>query len=124
MIRSRTDPYRVRSGPKELAATIPPSVAFSGCGGSSASRWPFFASSPCNCASVTPHSTVTTWSAGVYSTTRSSRAVEISVSTGGPGGIAVPPPTNNTLPPPRASSASTSSIDPGVTRATLLPTAR
>src|SRR5581483_4110154 len=46
MIRSRTLPYRVRSGPNEFAATIPPMVAFSGCGGSSASRWPFFPSSP------------------------------------------------------------------------------
>ena len=40
MMRSRTDPYRARRGPKAFAATMPPTVARSGRGGSSASRWP------------------------------------------------------------------------------------
>ena len=60
MIRSRTEPKRVRSGPNEFAATIPPSVALSGCGGSSASRCPCLASSCWSPSSVTPHSTMTT----------------------------------------------------------------
>ena len=76
---SRAVPKARRIGPLSLAASTPPTVARSAYGGSSVSRWSFFASSSASAAMPSPASTVMVMSSGEYSTTRERPRMSISM---------------------------------------------
>src|SRR5262245_50331395 len=127
--RSRTVPCDARSGPDRLAATRPPIVVRSGCGGSSGSHWPAVASCPWRLASGQPASTVTVMSAAWWSSVRCrrSRRRRMSSARGAPPTSRCAPRPDATRRAPERTTACTSPIpagrttQPGTTPSTWSP---